>query len=155
MYSKDAKEQKLWEYLPRKQKHRKHQYGRSSQKVHIPQRVSIHVRPESINQRTEIGHWEGDTVEELGRKKGIHTEVERVSRFLLAMKIPAITSEETEKAQVQLLEIFPKEARQSTTLDNGKENHLHMTLHIIGMKTYFADNTLQGKEESMKTPTDY
>jgi len=139
VYSKDAKEQKLWEYLPRKQKHRKKQHGRSSQKVHIPNRVSIHLRPASINQREEIGHWEGDTVEGLGRRDGIHTEVERVSRFLLATKITAITSEQTAKAQLTMFEALPKEVRQSTTLDNGRENHSHFVLNIIGMQTYFAD----------------
>lgn len=139
IYSKEAKEQKLWEYLPRKQKHRKKHHGRSSQRVHIPQRVSIHLRPEEINNRTILGHWEGDTVEGKGRKDGIHTEVERVSRFLLAKKIPAITSSETAKAQLSMFEAFPEEARCSTTLDNGKENHLHTALHVIGMKTYFAD----------------
>jgi transposase, IS30 family len=139
VYSKDAKEQKFWEYLPRKQKHRKKQHGRSSQKVHIPNRVSIHLRPDSINQREEIGHWEGDTVEGKGHKDGIHTEVERVSRFLLAMKIPAITSLETSKVQLSMFGTLPKQARKSTTLDNGKENHLHTVLNIIGMKTYFAD----------------
>jgi transposase, IS30 family len=139
VYSKGAKEQNLWEYLPRKQRHRKKQHGRSSQKVHIPQRVSIHLRPTVIDQRQEVGHWEGDTVEGLGRKGGIHTEVERVSRFLLAAKIPAITSAETVKAQLILFETIPKEAKLSTTLDNGKENHLHTVLNSIGIRTYFAD----------------
>lgn len=139
VYARENKEDKLWEYLPRKQKHRRKQHGRSSQKVHIPNRVSIHLRPEKINQRKELGHWEGDTVEGLGRKDGIHTEVERVSRFLLAMKVSAITSEETARAQLHLFETLPQQARQSTTLDNGKENHLHTVLNIIGMKTYFAD----------------
>ncbi len=138
IYAKDRKDQKLWEYLPRKQKHRRKYYGRSAHKTYIKNRVSIHLRPESINQREELGHWEGDTVEGRGRKDGIHTEVERVSRFLLALKVPAITSVETAKAQVTMFESLPKEARQSTTLDNGKENHLHTVLNIMGMKTYFS-----------------
>lgn len=139
IYAKENREQRLWEYLPRKQQRRKKQHGRSSQRVHIPNRVSIHERPEEINQRQEIGHWEGDTVEGKGRRESIHTEVERVSRFLMAAKIPAITSEETAKVQLKLFETLPQQARQSTTLDNGKENHLHIVLNIIGMKTYFAD----------------
>lgn len=139
VYSQDTKDQRLWEYLPRKQKHRKKQHGRSSQKVHIPNRISIHVRPDAINQRQELGHWEGDTVEGKGHKDGIHTEVERVSRFLLASKIPQITSLETSKAQLEMFEPLPKHVRQSTTLDNGKENHLHTALTSIGMQTYFAD----------------
>lgn len=139
IYAKENKEEKLWEYLPRKQKRRKKQHGRSSQKVHIPNRVSIHQRPESINQRQELGHWEGDTVEGKGHKDGIHTEVERVSRFLLAGKVPTITSRETVKVQLQMFAALPQQVRQSTTLDNGKENHLHTVLNSIGMQTYFAD----------------
>ena len=32
-----------------------------------------------------------------------------------------------------------KSARKSTTLDNGRENHLHYQLKSLGMDTYFAD----------------
>ena len=139
IYSKEHKEERLWEYLPRKQKHRHKQHGRGVHHERIPQRVSIHTRPDEINQRIEIGHWEGDTVEGKGHKDGIHTEVERVSRFLAAQKITAINSEQTSTAQKQLFERLPCTLRKSTTLDNGRENHLHMRLHILGMSTYFAD----------------
>lgn len=139
IYAKETKEARLWEYLPRKQKRRKKQHGRATQKVRIPQRVSIHHRPKVINERRELGHWEGDTVEGKAHKDGIHTEVERVSRFLLAQKVPAISSKETSRVQLQMFETLPMEARQSTTLDNGKENYLHTILNTIGMKTFFAD----------------
>lgn len=139
IYEKSAKEDRLWEYLPRKQKHRRKQHGRSSQRVHIPDRVSIHDRPEIINSREELGHWEGDTVEGKGKRDGIHTEVERVSRFMMAAKVPAIASPETITAQKAMFEKLPIKLRKSTTLDNGRENHLHGKLKEIGMQTYFAD----------------
>lgn len=139
IYKKSLKEDRLWEYLPRKQKHRRKQHGRSSQRVHIPDRVSIHNRPEIINSRKELGHWEGDTVEGKGKRDGIHTEVERVSRFMMATKVPAIKSEETITAQKTMFQKLPKPLRKSTTLDNGRENHLHRQLKEIGMQTYFAD----------------
>jgi len=139
IYSKKNKEKKLWEYLPRKQKRRKKQHGRSSQRVHIPNRVSIHERAEEVNQRMIFGHWEGDTIEGKGHKDGIHTEVERISRFLMAERVSSISSEETAKVQLEMFESLPEEARVSTTLDNGRENHLHTVLNIIGMDTYFAD----------------
>lgn len=101
--------------------------------------MSIHDRPEVINQREELGHWEGDTVEGTGHKQGIHTEVERVSRFLMAVKVTAMTSEQTSTVQQELFETIPCSLRKSTTLDNGRENHLHMRLHLLGMQTYFAD----------------
>lgn len=139
IYKKALKEDRLWEYLPRKQKHRYRKYGRKSQKVSIPQRVSIHDRPERVNKRQEIGHWEGDTVEGKGHKTGIHTEVERVSRYLLAKKVGAITGEATINVQKELFFSLPRELRKTTTLDNGRENHLHYQLQALGMQTYFAD----------------
>ena len=139
VYSKEMKEEKLWEYLPRKQKHRHKKYGRKPQKARIPQRVSIHDRPDIINQREELGHWEGDTVEGKGHQQGIHTEVERVSRFLVAKKVTSMTSEQTSMVQQELFSRIPCSLRKSTTLDNGRENHLHMKLYGLGMRTYFAD----------------
>ncbi|SRR6266568_1201178 len=139
IYTKALKEDRLWEYLPRKQKHRRKYHGRKAQRSRIAQRVSIHERPESINNRSEIGHWEGDTVEGKGHKDGIHTEVERVSRYLLARKVSAITSEETITVQKNMFSQLPEQVRKSTTLDNGKENHLHMQLNELSMQTYFAD----------------
>ena len=139
IYTKALKEDRLWEYLPRKQKHRKKQHGRKAQRSRIPQRVSIHERPEKINNRSELGHWEGDTVEGRNHKDGIHTEVERVSRYLMAMKVSAITSEETITVQRDMFSHLPEVLRRSTTLDNGKENHLHMQLEALSMTTYFAD----------------
>jgi IS30 family transposase len=139
IYKKSLKEDRLWEYLPRKQKHRHKKHGRKAQKSRIPQRVSIHQRSEAIDNRMEIGHWEGDTVEGRGHKDGIHTEVERVSRFLLARKVLAITSEETIVVQKEMFGRLPQQIRKTTTLDNGRENHLHYELKELEMETYFAD----------------
>ncbi len=140
IYAQEHKDKKLWEYLPRKQKKRHQQYGRKVHKSHIPDRVSIHDRPEAINTRTAFGHWEGDTVEGKGHQDGIHTEVERVSRQYAAIKVSAITSDEAVHAQEQIFGILPPHARQSTTLDNGKETHLHTRLRdTLGMMTYHAD----------------
>ena len=140
IYGKEHKTKKLWEYLPRKQKRRQKQNGRSSQKVRIAQRVSIHERPIKIDQRNEFGHWEGDTVE--GRRSegdGIHTEVERITRFFLARRIDRIGSRETSFIQKRMFQMLPDQARFSTTLDNGRENHSHRLLRFLKMKTYFAD----------------
>lgn len=128
------------QYLRRKQKKRKKYNGRNVHRSHIPDRVSIHQRDEVINQRKQFGHWEGDTVEGRGHKDGIHTEVERMSRFIAARKITSITSEATIIQQKQLFADFPQEARKSTTVDNGRETHLHYLLRKeLAMDTYHAD----------------
>lgn len=130
----------LYEYLRRKQTKRRKKQGRKVHRSHIPDRISIHQRPEIVNQRKEFGHWEGDTVEGLGHKDGVHTEVERVSRLIGAKKIKAIDSQSALNAQLKIFTPFPKKARRSTTLDNGKETHLHFKLRDdLDMETYHAD----------------
>ena len=140
IYDSDNQNKRLWEFLPRKQKSRREQNGRSVHKVRIPQRVSIHDRPEEVNSRSQFGHWEGDTVE--GRKSegdGIHTEAERLSKLFLARLVDRIDSRETSFTQKQMFQVLPDKARLSTTLDNGRENHSHQLLRFLKMKTYFAD----------------
>lgn len=133
-------DQPWYEYLRRKQKKRKKYQGRKVHRAHIPDRISIHDRPKTIEKRRQFGHWEGDTVEGKGHKDGVHTEVERMSRLIAGRKIVAITSEATIVRQKQLFADLPKVARKSTTLDNGRENHLHAKLkEELGMSTYFAD----------------
>jgi transposase, IS30 family len=141
IYTKENKDKKLWEYLPWKRRKRKIKKGRKVCRSRIPNRVSIHKRPGKVNKRFEFGHWEGDSVE--GRKalkEAIHTEVERLSRFLLASKVKNLTSKETIKVQKQMFLNLPQKARKSTTLDNGRENHLHTRLRKkLNMKTYHCD----------------
>ena len=128
-----------YEYLRRKQKKRKKCKGRREHRAHIPDRVSIHERPEEINNRTIFAHWEGDTVEGKGHKDGVHTEVERMSRFIMARKVEAIDSDATIRVQQHMFADLPSQARKTTTLDNGRENHLHKRLRLLRMKVYFAD----------------
>lgn len=141
IYAPKQANEKLWEYLPRKQKRRRQLHGRSVQRSRIPDRVSIHDRPETVNDRSEFGHYEGDSIE--GKRSvgdGIRTEVERLSRKLFAVKIGRIASRETVEAQLQIFREVPPEARLSTTQDNGRENHLHGELTSnLGLDVYFAD----------------
>ncbi len=138
---KQMKEDQPWyEYLRRKQKKRKKRSGRKVRRATIPDRISIREREAVVNNREEFGHWEGDTIEGKGHRDGIHTEVERMARFILARIVDRITSEEAVQAQEALFSPLPSVARKSTTLDNGKENHLHTKLREkLNMQTYFAD----------------
>lgn len=139
IYSKEYKHRKFWEYLPRAQKKRKIKTGRKVQRGIIPNRISIHDRPSVIDQNLEFGHFEGDSVEGLAHKNGVHTEVERVSRKYFVKKVTRIDSLEAIKAQKEIFSSLPLKARKSTTLDNGRENYRHFELKEIGMDTFFAD----------------
>jgi IS30 family transposase len=136
VYAPEQAENRWWEYLRRKQKKRRKRGGRQVARSPIPDRVSISQRPAAVNERTEAGHWEGDTVV---KRDGVHTEVERLSRFLVARKVNSLTSQATLDVQRQIFAELPPALRRSTTLDNGRENHLHAQLHDLGMHTYFAD----------------
>jgi len=139
IYSQEYKERKFWEYLPWKRKTRRKKLGRKVHRGRIPDRVSIHLRPEVVAAREEFGHWEGDTVEGKAHQNGIHTEVERKSRFLTARKVAKIDSPEAVKAQIQIFSPLPAHARKTVTLDNGRENHLHTKLKKLGISTFFCD----------------
>lgn len=133
-------DQPWYEYLRRKQKKRRKYQGRKVHRSAIPDRVSIRERSEAINKRSVFGHWEGDTVEGKGHRDGLHTEVERISRKIMGLKVKTITSEEVIVCQEKMFGSLPKKARRSTTLDNGRENHLHQRLKKnLKMDTYFAD----------------
>lgn len=128
IYSDKYKHRKFGEYLPWKRKKRKHKHGRS-----------VHRGSIVIDQKLEFGHFEGDSVEGLGHKSGVHTEVERVSRKYFARLVKSIDSQEGIRTQKEIFSDLPKKVRKSTTLDNGRENHRHLELKELGMATYFAD----------------
>lgn len=83
---------------------------------------SIELRPCGINERTEFGHWEGDTVVGQGGRSAILTIVERKTNkgFMLSLKDRNASSVnaafETLSKTLNGLNIF-----KSITFDNGSE----------------------------------
>lgn len=137
IYSPGNKSLGLWEYLPRKQKRRQRKFGRASKRLHIPNRISLHLRPKSVERRKEFGHWEGDTlIGKQEKSKVVHTEVERKTRFLQARIIDSKKVAETLNAQKQIFSSF---LCKSVTTDNGFEFIGHEKLKNLGIATYFAD----------------
>ena len=99
------------------------------QKKEVPENKrehSIEKRPENINNRTDFGHFELDTV--IGSNKGIHscllTMTERKTRFEIVLRIDSKTSEAVVK-KVNQLKVYLKKnfsrIIKSLTTDNGTE----------------------------------
>ena len=66
--------------------------------------------------------------------------MERTSRYLVGVKIPAITAAATLKAQQGMFTPMPAHAARSVTADNGSEFAYHYRLaDTLGIPTYFAD----------------
>ena len=129
-------ERPLWEYLRRKQVRRRTKGGRKSQRVRIPDRISIQDRPAIVAQRMQFGHWEGDSIVGKDHSSGLHTEYERVTSLIRIERMTRITAEQASLAAQKIFGNLPHYARRSTTLDNGSEHTRHK---VWGIQTYFAD----------------
>jgi len=140
IYSPEGRKRGLFEYLVRQHRKRRKWYGRRQYQRGIPDRISLDLRPKYINSKKKFGHWEVDSVEGKAHRKGIHTFLERKTRFYQAVLLENIDSEFGVKAQLTLFGSLPSKARRSSTFDNGRENYNHTKLNIhLGMKTYFCD----------------
>ena len=128
--------QPLYEYLRRKQVRRRKKNGRKTQRVRIPDRVSIHARPKVVARRKQFGHWEGDSIVGLGHKNGLHTEYERVASMIRFERLKRVSADEASGAAQKIFGDLPTHAKRSTTLDNGSEHTNHKE---FGIPTYFAD----------------
>jgi IS30 family transposase len=122
-------------------KHVKNRQRRSDDKRgKVQDRISIHERPEDVETRKELGHWESDTV--LGKRGTgcIGTHVERKTGFLAAFKAPDKKDETFNKETIALFNIMPDVLKKSFTVDNGKEFWSHKELsNETGMIVYFCD----------------
>ena len=99
----------------------------------------ITERPASINDRSELGHWEGDTVRGKEKDKAIGTHVERVSGYGLGDKLEEATAAHMREKTVARFQKIPKHKRLSETDDNGVEFAEHeLTGRALGMAIYFA-----------------
>jgi len=115
--------------------------GSKTGKLVIPH--SIHERPEEANQRKEIGHWESDTVRGSRHSGYIVTQVDRKSRYLIAVKIPDGRSETFMLATIAAMQGIPVK---TFTTDNGKEFAAHELLtRAFGAEVYFCDPSAPGQ----------
>lgn len=126
-------------YLKRKHKARKRKKIPYKQEKGIKNRISIDERPTIVDQKIELGHWEGDSIVSRKSKVSLNTLVERVSGLVKISKIINGTGIETAKVVTNRLENIPESMRKSLTVDNGGENagHQEITNHL-GLAVYFA-----------------
>ena len=140
MYAPTQKHRGLQQYLTRGHVKRRRRKGRNVRRERFKWRTSILDRPAEIANRHQFGHWESDSVVGAHGTGGIHTTVERTSRYYQAVKIPQIAARPTVDAQISLFQALPAHAVRSVTVDNGSEFALHYELaDTLAVPTYFAD----------------
>ena len=121
-----------------RRKGKKYQHDRKS-KHQILNRRMIDERPDDVELRKEVGHWEGDTIIGKNHKGAICTNVERKSGKLIASKLPNKTAQAVLDATKDDFADLPARLCVSITYDNGKEFSKHQDIEKdTGMTVYFA-----------------
>lgn len=108
--------------------------------MRIPLRVSDrHERPEGATSRTELGHWEIDTV--IGTDRGRHsvvTMVERRTGFTVIGKLERHCAAECTARVTEMISSHPGRVL-TITADNGTEFHSYAEIErATGTLFYFA-----------------
>jgi IS30 family transposase len=113
----------LTKHLRYKKNKYRRRYGTKKREIEreLARKRRIDQRPEDINQRKEIGHWESDTVVGSANSGAIATHAERKSGYYLADKLEANNGANFKEATVKRFRRMPKKKRQTFTLDNGSE----------------------------------
>ena len=106
------------------------------------------------------GHWEGDLI--IGsygsalEPTAIGTLVERVSKFLILVHLPAgYSAPQLRDALSTQTQVIPQAWRKTLTWDQGREMSMHeQTAAATGFDVYFCDRIPPGSGASTRTPTD-
>lgn len=116
-----SKKQAFAYHLRRKGKKQRKKWDKSQQGPHFRDANRICERPSAANDRSELGHFEADTV--VGKCAGacLLSLVDRRSRFTLAAKLPRGTADATHDALLSLLGSLPPDKVKSITPDRGAE----------------------------------
>jgi len=105
----------------------------------IQERVSINDRPECINGKQEVGHFESDSVVGKGKKTNLSVQYERKIMLCRLHKINS-TAQDTREALQQTIETLPQQFVKSITFDNGSENVEHRAIRdTYNVKTFFCE----------------
>ncbi len=102
--------------------------------------LSIHQRPFVPDDRSEAGHWEGDLT--VGRAQGsaIGTLVERQTRTIRLLHLPARDADTLHAAVLARMDDLPDHLVRSITWDQGTEMARHRTISAdLGAPIYFCD----------------
>lgn len=130
----------LRQYLARKHTRRRKKGFRQAKKlaraVALP---SIEDRPIEVMERTQVGHWEGDTMVSRVSKPRIKSINEIVSGIVLFEKTADGTTEACNTALIKRLHAIPSPYVKTLTQDRGTENYDYQVVeNALDIQCYFA-----------------
>ena len=140
IYRQPQKQEKLWNFLARHKAKRGLRKSSGASISRIPCRVSIHLRPKTVESKRSFGHWEGDLMAFQKNSQSILVLRERKTMFTQSVRLPSKRADSTAQNMLDLLGKIPPEARKILTLDNGGEFARHdIFRQEMGGKTFFCD----------------
>jgi IS30 family transposase len=126
----------LWRHLRQPFKRRK-RYGTYEKRGRVTGKRHISERPQAVETRQEIGHWEMDTVQGIGNHC-IVTLVERSTGATLIGKLHRRNVAALNKRVIDIIQTHPGLFK-TITADNGTEFHGYDQIEqATGVKIYFA-----------------
>lgn len=130
--------QHLRRHRPRRQARAAHRVGHYP--GHIVDAVSIRQRPADAADRAVPGHWEGDLLLGARRASQIATLVERQSRYVILVRVPAADTQTVVRALAHRVRRLPAGLRRSLTWDRGSEFARHRDFTVATkVQVYFCD----------------
>jgi IS30 family transposase len=102
---------------------------------------SIHERPAVVEERSQIGHWEGDLIVGAMQRSALATLVDRRTRHTMLVPIRGgHTAQNVGNALVEAFTGLPRALRRTLTWDQGNEMFQHERIELeSGIRIYFAD----------------
>jgi IS30 family transposase len=129
----------LYRHLRGACKQRRKRYGRYDSRGRLAGKRPITARPAVVAGRTELGHWEGDTV--LGASQAgpcVLSLVERKTGYLVLGQLRQRTTAEVNRRATPLLQAQAQPVR-TITVDNGTEFHGYAAIEqATAAEFYFA-----------------
>ena len=127
----------LHTHLRGARKRRRKRYGSYDSRGRMAGKRPITERPAAVETRSQVGHWEADTVLGQGRPC-VLTIVERKTGYLALGKLRARTAAEVTRRAIHLIRKQPRPVR-TVTADNGTEFHSYASVErATDARFYFA-----------------
>jgi IS30 family transposase len=106
----------------------------------IPNMTPIALRPPEVAARIVPGHWEGDLIKGANNQSSVGTIVERLSRYVMLVKLDGATAEDILQGFKRRLQSVPESLRKTLTYDQGREMSKHQSLSAaLNIDIFFCD----------------
>ena len=128
----------LWQYLTLHRKKRMKKNGRKVKSTKIEAMLPIEARPEAVDLRQEVGHWETDNMEgKRSDQTAVSVTVERVTRLTSLAKL---TNHKADTKSAAVVKGLSRQVVKSITADRGPENRKHQLItRKLDVPVYFCN----------------